>query len=365
MDGMAIHGTPWMPGPVRLHEARDYQCSQNTTRECDYYQEYWHFWYEADHRFALPTVAFFTSIIILFAFAHAFQQLAPTSLQRTPIVRRTTALDRFLSYRVFRIRAWNWNSAPLGILLLSLVGTIYFACMTLVPSPYYWPLTETLNYWGGSPPLATRSGWLSLGCMPFVFLTAGKSNLITAVTGVSHEKLQVFHRWISYAFFVTALIHTFPFIVYNIRTYQMVMQWNTNFDYWTGVVALIAQAWLTFASISPLRAISYEWFKFSHFVAALVFMVFLFFHCGYTLSAWDYFIVTGVFFALSWLHRQLRIYFEHGVNSRATVSLAANGFVCVRVPTKAVWHVGQHFFVRFMTLGIHAASIHPFSGISP
>jgi hypothetical protein len=31
---------------------------------------------------------------------------------------------------------------------------------------------------------------------------------------------------------------------------------------------------------------SYEWFKFSHFLAALVFVLFLFFHCDHTLSAW-------------------------------------------------------------------------------
>lgn len=30
----------------------------------------------------------------------------------------------------------------------------------------------------------------------------------------------------------------------------------------------------------------YEWFKFSHFVAALVFMLFMFFHCDHTLSSW-------------------------------------------------------------------------------
>lgn len=89
--------------------------------------------------------------------------------------------------------------------------------------------------------------------MPFVFATAGKSNFITLVTGVSHEKLQIFHRWISYAFFVTALVHTFPFIVYNIKTGTMVESWNTLVFYWTGVVALLAQAWLTFASLSPLR----------------------------------------------------------------------------------------------------------------
>ncbi|OQO02420.1 hypothetical protein B0A48_11947 [Cryoendolithus antarcticus] len=365
MDGMEMTGTPWLPaGPPMLHAYREYECSQNTTAECDYYQEYWHFWYESDHRFALPTVALFTTTIILFALAHFFQRSAPRSVQETSIIRRKTALYRFLSYRSFRLPALNWNSAPLGVLLLGLVGTIFFLCMTLIPQPYYWPESATLNYWGGSPPIATRSGWLSLGCMPFVFLTAGKSNLITAVTGVSHEKLQVYHRWISYAFFVTALVHTFPFIVYNIKTGQMVMQWMTNFDYWTGVVALIAQAYLTFASMGPLRNMSYEWFKFSHFVAALVFMIFLFVHCASTLSSWDYFIVTGVFFTFSWLHRQLRVYFEHGLHRDATISLAANGFVRVVIPTKAIWQVGQHFFVRFLSADIHALSIHPFTACS-
>jgi hypothetical protein len=201
----------------------------------------------------LPTVAFFTTAIILFALVHAFKQIAPRTLLRSRTVQWKTAFYRYLSYRSYRIAVLNWNSAPLGVLLLGLVGTLYFALMTLVPQPYYWPASTTLNYWGGSPPIATRSGWLSLGCMPFVFLTAGKSNFITAVTGVSHEKLQVFHRWISYAFFVTALIHTFPFIVYNIQTHQMTMQWDTNMCYWTGVVAIIAQAYLTFASFGPLR----------------------------------------------------------------------------------------------------------------
>ncbi|KAK5110267.1 hypothetical protein LTR62_006120 [Meristemomyces frigidus] len=363
MDGMQMTGTPWLTTPVQLHGSRDYECGQNSTAECDYYQHYWHFWYEADHVFALPTVAFFTATILLFAAAHLLQRLFPSLSQQSPVLRRLAATTRYLSYRTFRLEALNWNSAPLGVLLLGLAGTLYFMCMTLVPQPYYWPVSTTLNYWGGSPPLATRSGWLSLGCMPFVFLTAGKSNFITAITGISHERLQVFHRWISYAFFVTALFHTFPFIVYSIRTHQMVMQWNTNLDYWTGVVALLAQAWLTFASMSPLRNMSYEWFKFSHFVAALVFAVFLFIHCAYTLTSWDYFIVTGLFFALSWLHRQTRVWAEHGVH-RARLSMATDGFIRVKIPTKAVWHIGQHFFVRFMSTGVHALTIHPFTACS-
>jgi hypothetical protein len=84
--------------------------------------------------------------------------------------------------------------------------------------------------------------------------TATKTNWITLLTGVSHEKLQVFHRWTSYAFFLLALMHTFPFIVYHIRFHDMVMQveMGTLF-YWTGIVALVFQAWLTFASHSVIR----------------------------------------------------------------------------------------------------------------
>jgi predicted ferric reductase len=190
--------------------------------------------------------------ILLFAAAHFFNLWASDSIRTRKVVRTPTAIARFLSYRAYRVPGLNWSSAPLGILLLGAVGMIYFFCMTLGPKPFYWPTTATLKF-GNSPPIATRSGWLSLACFPFIFATAGKSNLITAITGVSHEKLQVFHRWISYACFVSALIHTFPFIIYNIQQGQMEKKWNTSVVYWTGVVAIVAQAWLTFASFAPIR----------------------------------------------------------------------------------------------------------------
>ena len=85
--------------------------------------------------------------------------------------------------------------------------------------------------------------------------TASKTNWITLLTGVSHERLQVFHRWIAYAFFILALMHTFPFIVYHIHFHDMTAQVTTEntLVYWTGIVAIIFQAWLTFASHSMIR----------------------------------------------------------------------------------------------------------------
>ena len=352
-------GIPWLGGPITLHAWRTYECTLDTKAECEYQEGYWRFWYEADHRYALPTIALFMAVILLFSLANLASVFSLHRTQ-TPWISKTKASFRFLSYRSYRIRALDWNSAPVGVLLLAGVGVIFFFSMTLAPKPYYWQS----SIYGSSPPIATRAGWMALGCMPFVFATAGKSSFITLVTGVAHEKLQVFHRWTSYTFFVLSLIHTFPFIIHNIEVGEMEMQWKMSVFYWTGAVALVAQAWLTFASWGPIRNLCYEWFKFSHFVAALIFMLFLFFHCDYTLSSWDYFIATGVLFAGSWLHRQSRIYFEHGIKHRASLSLSSNGFVQVSVPTKARWRVGQHFFVRFMSLGMHAWTIHPFTACS-
>lgn len=78
----------------------------------------------------------------------------------------------------------------------------------------------------------------------------------------------------------------------------------------------------------------------------------------------DYFVATRVLFSLSWLHRQIRIYFEHGIGHKATLNLEPNGFVQVIIPTKAAWRAGQHFFVRFFSLGLHVSTIHPFTACS-
>lgn len=205
-----------------------------------------------DIRYAIPTVALCMAIILLFVFGNFANHVMPHKLWQSRCIRRLTGINRYLSYRAFRIPRLAWNSAPIGVLMLGAVGVIYFFSMTLGPKPYYWPNTKTVNF-GNSPAIATRSSWLSIVCMPFVFATAGKSNFITAVTGVSHEKLQVFHRWISYAFLVTAMVHTFPFIVYHIKMGDMAMQWKTDAFYWTGGAALVPQCYLTFASYSPLR----------------------------------------------------------------------------------------------------------------
>jgi hypothetical protein len=80
-----------------------------------------------------------------------------------------------------------------------------------------WSFAVTPYYrsrWNvGSPPLAIRTGMMALGVFPFILAFGAKWNLVTFVTGYSHEKLQVFHQWFSQLFFVLSLLHTFPFVM--------------------------------------------------------------------------------------------------------------------------------------------------------
>ena len=49
--------------------------------------------------------------------------------------------------------------------------------------------------------------------MPWIVGLSMKANLITIVTGISHERLNVFHRWAAYLCLVLSIMHTVPFYV--------------------------------------------------------------------------------------------------------------------------------------------------------
>jgi hypothetical protein len=237
--------------------------------------------------YGYSTIYFFCAIIGVFTLIHIFARYTTPKTRTSGLLRKPIALFRYVAYKGYRIPALRYYSPGLGVLLLILAGIIYFSCLTFVPQPYYWPNTKKpMKSFGNSPPLATRTGWMALAVMPFTLAFGTKANFITTLTGVPHERLQVFHQWSAYLMFALALVHTFPFIVFHIWKGDMVKQWKSMVVYWTGVVAIIAQAWLTFMSFGRIRARFYEFFKATHIFASLVFLVFFFLHCDFRLSSW-------------------------------------------------------------------------------
>jgi hypothetical protein len=173
----------------------------------------------------------------IFIIGHALSSAFGYRKSKGPILwQKLVAMVRYLAYRGFHIRALGWSSAPVGVLILGLIGTIFFFCK---PATNAWRDCELiyLRAWFWPPNHITGqisclvdrhhsqlalAGWLWRVCekrfedADISSATATKTNWITLLTGVSHERLQVFHRWISYAFFILALLHTFP--------------WYTKFD---------------------------------------------------------------------------------------------------------------------------------------
>ncbi|KAF7136997.1 hypothetical protein CNMCM5793_006748 [Aspergillus hiratsukae] len=386
-------GLPWLDQPVMLHSSRADTCKLSP-EQCAYRRGHWRYWYpslyrrrfnssdnsryEADHVYALNTVYFMCATIGVFAIAHLLSRRAPLPVKRSAIWRKTTAALRYLSYQGYQIPSLRYWSPSLGVCLLGLVGFVFFfgwslfqvefsSCadrlaMTLGPKPYYWPNTATVSY-GSSPPIATRTGWMALGLLPFVLVLGTKANLVSMLTGVPHEKLQVFHHWASYAMFVLALIHTFPFIIVHIEKGDMVKQWKTEVTYWTGVAALIPQAYLTVMSLPFIRNRYYEFFKATHVTVALLFVLFFFFHCDFRLTSWDYFIACGALYLFSLCAAYIRTTLLHGLH-KATLDVLPCGLIRIKIPTFISWSPGQHLFLRFLNpsqLGLHSLTAHPFT----
>ncbi|KAL4746387.1 hypothetical protein BDW72DRAFT_185035 [Aspergillus terricola var. indicus] len=361
MDMDAHSGLPWLDSPVMLHSSRADTCKL-TPEQCAYRRGHWRYWYEADHVYALNTVYFVCATIFVFAVAHFASRYAPPRARNSSLWQKGTAAGRFLSYKGFRVPGVGYWAGSAGVAALIGAGVVFFFAMTLGPRPYYWPNTDTVNF-GGSPPIATRAGWMAVALLPFVLALGAKANLISALTGVPHERLQIFHHWTSYAMFVLALVHTFPFIVYNISKGQMVSEWKSSVVYWTGVVALVAQAYLTFMSLPSIRNRYYEFFKATHFLIALLFILFFFFHCDFRLSSWDYFIAAGSLYIFSLLTSLVRTHLINGRHT-ATLSVLPCGLLQMKVPTILSWKAGQHVFIRFTgihSVGLHSLTSHPFT----
>ncbi|KAL4793855.1 ferric reductase like transmembrane component-domain-containing protein [Aspergillus venezuelensis] len=355
-------GLPWLDSPVMLHSSRADNCTL-TPEQCVYRRGHWRYWYQADNVYALNTVYFLCATIGVFTIFHFAGRYAPNRLRQNSIWQKTTAASRYLAYRGVRIPVLGYWAASLGMVILLAIGAIFFFAMMLGPRPYYWPNTDEVSY-GGSPPIATRSGWMAVALLPFVLVLGTKANLITALTGVPHERLQVYHHWTSYAMFVLALVHTFPFIVYNISQGSMMSEWRTSVFYWTGVAALICQTYLTFMSLPAIRNRYYEFFKSTHILIALLFILFFFFHCDFRLTSWDYFIAAGTLYIASLTTSLIRTHLINGRHS-ATLSLLPSGLLQIRVPTITSWTPGQHVFIRFIDprtgIALHSLTSHPFT----
>lgn len=76
-----------------------------------------------------------------------------------------------------------------------------------------------------------------------------------------------------------------------------------------------------------------------------------------------YFLVTAALYGVAWSYQQMKTYFDHGIRRRATITRISEHALRVDIPVGPFmfWNPGQHVFLRFLTLGLHGFTAHPFT----
>lgn len=283
-----------------------------------------------------------------------------------PLKPQIMALSRLIGYR--RLPTYlTYIGMPssvgtnifLGISLLYLCGVCFI--------PKFW---YRACFAFGSPPLAVRAGLMANALTPLIYSFAGKVNVITLLTGVSYEKLNVFHRVTAWASFLLALVHVVPFFVQPLwegGSSWLHYQYTSNTYYFTGIPAICFLFTLCFLSFKFIRRNYYEYFLHFHWPVAISYLGILYWHDGQALQSWAYLWSTLAVYGAGLLYRYfgktnyMRLHENWFINDVANLRARDGNITEISIFSKIVnhWTPGQHIFVRFAS--IQPLSNHPFT----
>ncbi|KAF8168675.1 FAD-binding domain-containing protein [Mycena galopus ATCC 62051] len=340
-------GLMWLKSPVLWHSSRvpsGYDYDAMTDEQKQLIITRWHDWYTADWDYGQTTLAFFCAAILASAIVNVaswFRARSKISDQGKPLpglADKVTAAFRYTTARQFHVRTTRWYAPPLAA-ILGVSGMFIFIMALLLA--------------GGYP-----RHYAVYDCI------RDEGEFVGILTGTSHEKLQVFHRWSAFSY-ITSLVHTFPFIINDIMMGEMVSSYKTSPWYWTGVAALVPQTYLIALSWGIVRNPYYEIFKKLHFMYIRLWVLYgcPFIHVNFRLTGWDYFWATLAIYGVAWLFRVARTVYTTGFGLPATIESVGPDLVkiSISVPARFKWAPGQHVFVRILGLGVHALTSHPFT----
>ena len=208
--------------------------------------------------------------------------------------------------------------------------------------------------------LGLRAAWLAIAQVPLLILLAGKNNLIGFVTGVSYERLNVLHRWVSRMLLLLATLHL-GYQNYGWNQYGLMqMEWSTDTCPPTGIAAYAILLWINLSTLAPLRNLSYEFFVVQHLLTFFGFIIAIMIHLPSTaLYSRVYIYIPIVLFFLDRVVRTSRYAYNNTSPGHATLTALDGGVTKIRVPVKRVkkWRPGAHVLLSIPRLG--AGQSHP------
>ncbi|RYP70795.1 hypothetical protein DL769_004858 [Monosporascus sp. CRB-8-3] len=279
------------------------------------------------------------------------------------------ALFRWVFYRPIPDIVWRkhrFTFSSLAVLAVGLIALAFVSLFTFLKQPLYW---QSIQF--GSPPVAVRAGMIAVAITPWIIATSMKANLLTLITGIGPERLNVFHRWAGYLCLFLALVHTIPFYIQPVwddggmDVFERLFPEGSGIIYGTGVACLVPLVWLCVASLPVIRRIAYEVFVTLHVPVGVVYVGLLFWHTKNYLASWNYLYSTVAIWVFCYMMRLSKLNWAKPwrlsfmVGDEAAITLMSENAIKITIPTQMKWKPGQYVYLRMP--GISFFDNHPFT----
>jgi hypothetical protein len=229
---------------------------------------------------------------------------------------------------------------------------------------------------------------MAFACTPILVALAGKANVVTLLTGVSHGKLNVIHQWVGWMTLALSLIHAIPFIVAPLRDcgyttlhhefygYGLIGATKVSFGHPPTPQTLDAESSFLCSIVVSRRSpyFSVLWhclhrtyvigfmkgFYYAHILLAVTYLSLLFWHAGNVLDFWAYLWATVAIWLASclartfWYTRPLNLQSEWLKGAPTTLFKLPGSMMRIEVlaPANFCHTPAQHCFLRFPAISL-------------
>jgi predicted ferric reductase len=225
--------------------------------------------------------------------------------------------------------------------------------------------------------LADRFGALFVANLPLLYLLAAKNQPLKALTGCSHEFLNIFHRRLGEILCLQALFHCFGMICVWYTLFRPSNFGLVRFLLLPGILlglgAFFSYEILYFTSLASFRQRWYELFLGIHVLLQIVALVFVFFHHPvsrpYVGVALGIFLIDRLVYRIGLKSTDVRadaVVMEDGETVRLSTQIIKQpvsfSFQIVGRCIKDGWRATDHVFITVPSLGRpHIFQAHPFT----
>ncbi|GLB33682.1 putative FAD-binding domain containing protein [Lyophyllum shimeji] len=260
---------------------------------------------------------------------------------------------------LFRIVAFRWTVA-IGSHNLASLSEVTFILGYMI-AVFSWLLVDTRDL--QSYMYQDRAAHLASAQLPLVVSLAGKNNIISFLTGVSHEKLNVLHRAAARTCLILLWLHAITRTVSGLPPqFDFSHNWVRS-----GAAGLAAFSLATVLSLRPIRHFAFEFFLVCHIVLTAIFLICGYFHAREQ-DRGSYIWPALTLWALDRFLRLARVVYNNRLwklgrpeNSLATVELLTEDTIRLTVRRRISWTPGQHAYVSIPSISNLPTEAHPFS----